>query len=81
MSEPLFYNLLCKKNLGWYAFACDVFGYDIQATMSESTGLFLLTQMVFLLLRMVVMPVKPWMFFMQSIVSCSVIVREPVFPL
>ena len=58
MSEPLFLQSVMQEKIWGGTHLRDVLATTFQATMSESTGLFLLTQMVFLLLRMVVMPVK-----------------------
>ena len=58
MSEPLFLQSVMQEKIWGGTHLRDVFGYDIPSDMLESTGLSQLTQMVFLLLKMVAMPVK-----------------------
>ncbi len=59
MSEPLFLQSVMQEKIWAGTHLRDVFGYDIPSDhVGESTGLSPHTQMVFLLLKMVAMPVK-----------------------
>lgn len=84
MSEPLFLQSVMQEKIWGGTHLRDVFGYDIPsdhvgeywAISAHPNGVSTIKNGR---LRMVAMPVKPWMFFMQSIVSCSVIVRNLSF--